>query len=145
MEKNMKEQTEASRASKEQIKYANLLFLGCWGGLALMVFTYLIYILGIFPPHVPMDKVIVLWTKSVGTYLSEGDVHQGWAWATMLNKGDFLNFLGIALLAGMTIICYIPLIPTFFKKKDYAYAMMAIGEILVLALAASGIFGAGGH
>lgn len=141
----MKEQTEASRASKEQIKYANLLFMGCWGGLALMVLTYLVYILGVLPPQVPMEKVIVLWSQPVKTYLTEGNVHQGWAWATMLNKGDFLNFLGIALLAGMTIICYIPLIPVFLKKKDYKYTMFAIGEIVVLALAASGIFGAGGH
>lgn len=141
----MQEQTAASKASKEQIKYANLLFFGCWGGLVLMVFTYLIYIFGIFQPHVPMDKVIVLWSQPVKTYLTEGNVHQGWAWAGMLNKGDFLNFLGIALLAGMTILCYIPLIPAFLKKKDYLYTTFAVTEIVVLALAASGIFGAGGH
>jgi len=141
----MKEQTAASKATKEQVQYANLLFLGCWGGLALMVLTYLIYLLGILPPHVPMDKIIVLWSKSVKTYLAEGNVHQGWAWASMLNKGDFINFLGIALLAGMTIICYIPLIPAFLKKKDFMYTGFVIAEIVVLCLAASGIFGAGGH
>jgi len=141
----MQEQTAASKASKEQITYANLLFFGCWGGLALMAITYLIYILGIIPPHVSMDKVTALWSQPVKVYLTQGNVQTGWGWARLLSKGDFLNFLGIALLAGMTIVCYIPLIPAFLKKKDYLYTTFAVLEIIVLGLAASGIFGAGAH
>ena len=33
-------------AAPEQITYSNLLFYGCWSGLALMIVTYLIYVLG---------------------------------------------------------------------------------------------------
>ena len=63
----------------------------------------------------------------------------------MLGKGDFLNFVGIAFLAGVTIPCYIRIIPILFAKKDTTYAILAIVEVLVLALAASGILKAGGH
>lgn len=133
------------KTPKEQVRYANMLFYGCWGGLALMALTYLIYVFGVLPPHVPMDTVITVWSKPVHDYLTVGNVPVGWGWAMLLNKGDFLNFLGIALLAGMTLLCYIPLVTAYLKKKDTLFAVIAVLEILVLAFAASGIVGGGGH
>lgn len=136
---------DQTKASPEQVAYANLLFYGCWGSLALMALTYIVYITGILEPYVPIERVVELWSKPVGTYLHEGNVPSGWGWATLLGNGDFLNFLGIALLAGMTLLCYIPLTLAYLKKKDMIYASLAIAEILVLAFAASGIVGAGAH
>jgi hypothetical protein len=133
------------KAAPEQITYANMLFYGCWGGLALMAFTYVLYVTGLLPPHVPLDKVPLLWSQPVGTYLELGKVPHGWGWTVLLGKGDFLNFLGIVLLAGMTILCYIPLIPAFLKRGEKGFALMALAEILVLLFAASGIVGGGAH
>jgi len=130
---------------KEQLFYADILFWGCWGGLALMAVTYIIYLTGFMAPHVPMDQITVLWSKPVGTYLSQGNVPQGWGWASLLGKGDFLNFLGIVLLAGLTIVAYIPLIPAFLKKGDKAFAVIAFLEVVVLLVVASGLVGGGGH
>ena len=67
----------------------------------------------------------------------------GWAWLAVLGKGDFVNFLGIAVLSGVTIICYIGIIPTLLRKKQTAYVIMAIAEVVILVLAASGILAAG--
>lgn len=133
------------KAPEEQVVYANMLFYGSWAGIALMAVTYFIYVLGILPPHVPVEKVIVMWSQKSSVYLHEGNVPVGWGWLSLLGSGDFLNFLGIALLAGMTIICYIPLIPAFLKKKDPVYAAIALAEVIVLCVAASGLLGAGGH
>ena len=133
------------KAAPEQVTYANLLFYGCWGGLALMAVTYILYVTGILAPHVPLEKVPLLWSQPVGTYLELGNVPHGWGWTVLLGKGDFLNFLGIVLLAGMTIVCYIPLIPVYVKRKEFAFAWLAVAEILVLLFAASGIVGGGGH
>ena len=63
----------------------------------------------------------------------------------MLGKGDFLNFVGIAFLAGITIPCYMRIAPILFRKKDTVYGIIAIIEVLVLSIAASGIMKAGGH
>ena len=130
---------------REQLVYAEILFWGCWGGLALMAVTYIVYLAGILPPHVPMDQITVLWSKPVGTYLAEGKVPNGWGWLVLLGKGDFVNFLGIVLLAGLTIVAYLPLIPAFLGKKDKAFAVIAILEVLVLLIVASGLVGGGGH
>lgn len=69
----------------------------------------------------------------------------GWAWATLLSYGDFLNFLPVAILAGITILCYAVIIPGFLARADMAMAIMAMAEIAILVLAASGILKVGGH
>ena len=78
-------------------------------------------------------------------YLKATGIHPGWAWLGMLGKGDFLNFIGIAFLAGVTILCYLRIMPLLLKKKDTIYAVLAVVEVLVLTLAASGVLKAGGH
>lgn len=75
----------------------------------------------------------------------KGHHYAGWKWLGMLGKGDFLNFLGIAFLSGVTILCYIRIVPILFRKGDTIYAILAILEVLVLVLAASGLLKSGGH
>ena len=141
----MSEIIHTGKATPEQVTYANMLFYGCWGGLGLMAVTYLLYVFGVLTPHVKLELVPLLWSQPVGTYLELGQVPHGWGWTVLILKGDFLNFLGIVLLAGMTIVCYIPLIPVFMKRKEYVFATLALAEILVLMFAASGIVGGGAH
>ncbi len=56
-----------------------------------------------------------------------------------------LNFIPIAFLSGLTIICYLAIVPGLLRKKDTPYVILAILEIVVLCVAASGILGTGGH
>lgn len=137
--------TPNTNAPAEQIVYANILFYGCWSGLALMLITYVIYVFGILDPHVSMPLVTKFWSLPVSSYLTENNVPTGWGWLTLLGKGDFLNFLGIAFLGGLTIICYILVTLAYFRKKDFVFAFIALLEVLVLCFAASGIVGGGGH
>lgn len=130
---------------QEQLLYADILFWGCWGGLALMAVTYILYVTGLMAPHVPLDTITVLWSKPVKTYLEVGNVPHGWGWVVLLGKGDFINFLGIVLLAGLTVVAFIPLVPAYLKKGEKLYATMALLEILVLVGAASGLIASGGH
>ncbi len=55
------------------------------------------------------------------------------------------NFAPIAFLSGLTIICYLVIVPGLLKKKDMAYVALALLEVAVLVVAESGILGAGGH
>ncbi len=75
----------------------------------------------------------------------QGHKMAGWSWLKNIRKGDYMNFVGIAILAGLTIACYIAIIPALMKKKDTAYLILAIAEVLVLTLAASGVLKGGGH
>ena len=138
-------QNASIEATPEQVLYANILAKGMLVGLIILFITFAIYAFGIMKPYIPLDQVSSLWTTNVGDYLHNANIKPGWAWLGMLKYGDFLNFIGIAILAGVTIICYIAIIPTLLRSKDTIFVIIAILEVIVLSVAASGILGAGGH
>ena len=138
-------QTKSIKPMSEQITYANLLFIGAWAGILLMMITYFIYVTGIISPHVDVMAITQNWGKGVDEYLKITHSPHGWGWISLLNKGDFLNFLGLVLIAVLTIICYLFLVVGYKKRKDWLYFFICVFEIAVLTLAASGILGTGGH
>ncbi|MBI5641634.1 MAG: hypothetical protein HZA17_14535 [Nitrospirae bacterium] len=133
------------KATEEQLAYAKLLDSGMKLGLLMLVISFAIYMLGVLTPHIPVGDLPQYWSMSVKDYLKATDIHAGWSWLYQLGKGDFLNFIGIAFLSAVTIFCYIRIIPILFRKKDTVYGILAIVEVLVLVLAASGILKGGGH
>jgi hypothetical protein len=135
----------ASQATEEQILYANILNKGMIVGLIGLVVTFVIYGAGIFEPVIPIEQVQNYWVMSVSDYLAQTGIHAGWAWLGHLGKGDMLNFLPIAFLSLLTIICYLAILPGLIRKKDNIYVVLVIVEVLVLTVAASGILGSGGH
>lgn len=137
--------------SKEQMIYANVLEKGMLLGLAIMFVTFVLYAFGIVSPAVPLDRLPDYWSMSVTEYLDAierdylnfGQTATGWIWVALLSYGDFLNFVGIAVLSGVTIVCYFVIVPLLWKSNDKIYAWIAIAEVFVLVLAASGLLKAG--
>jgi len=136
---------KSNKASEEQMAYAGVLNIGMWLGLAVLVITFFVYLSGMLPSYVPIDDLPKYWTMKVHDYNVALHAPTGWGWATLINKGDYLNFIGIAMLSGLTILCYLVILPILFRKKDMAYFIIAVVEVLVLSLAASGLLKVGGH
>lgn len=132
-------------ASKEQIRYGNILNIGMLIGLTSLIIAFVLYASGILSPLIPLADVQNYWVISVHEYLKESGIKTGWAWFSNLNYGDMLNLLPIAFLSLLTVICYLAILPELIRKKDKAYVVIAILEVAVLALAASGILSAGAH
>ncbi|HDH06384.1 MAG TPA: hypothetical protein ENH01_11895 [Nitrospirae bacterium] len=135
----------AQQATEEQILYANILNKGMLVGLIGLVVTFIIYGAGILKPVIPLEQVQNYWVMPVGDYLEQTGIQAGWAWLGNMKYGDMLNFLPIAFLSLLTIVCYLAIIPGLVRKKDTAYVVLAVVEVIVLAVAASGILGSGGH
>ena len=136
---------ENLKASREQIIYANILVIGVWAGIFILVATYTIYLTGILPSHIELSLIPTIWGKGVGEYLEITHSPHGWGWVSLLAKGDFLNYIGLALLALMTIFCYLVLVRGYIRQKNWIFAVIALLEIVVLSVAASGLLGSGGH
>jgi hypothetical protein len=136
---------DSLRARPEQLVYAGILEKGMLFGLLAVLLTYCLYVFGVFKPFVPVSEITKCWHMNVHEYLEHFKIHAGWTWLGMLNYSDFLNFVGIAFLAGVTIICFLAVIPVLWRQGDKLYATFALVEALILAVAASGILGAGGH
>ena len=132
-------------ASEEQIIYANVLNAGMLIGLSLLIITFILYATGIISPFIPLTEVEKYWVLPVHEYLSKSGSPSGWYWLSHLQFGDMLNFVPIAFLSILTVFCYMSIIPTLIRKKNTAYVVLTILEIIVLVVAASGILGSGGH
>jgi len=140
----MQEKTnDLLKATPEQILYAKILEKGMYIGLLILFITYALYVFGIMDPYIPLDKISSYWSMNVHDYLEHTQIKAGWAWLGMLKYGDFINFIGVAILAGVTIICYAAIVPTLLKNKDTVYAILAVIEVIVLSAAASGILAVG--
>jgi len=141
----------SSQATEEQLLYANILEKGMLIGLALMFITFALYVFRIMPAAVPLNEISGYWSQPVHDYLvavNDNFLHQehlvtGWSWMRLIGKGDFLNFVPIAILSGVTIVCYLSIAPGLFKRGDKAYAIMALAEAVILTLAASGLLAVG--
>lgn len=131
-------------ASPEQKRYGAILDVAMKIGLLVLVATFILYLVGVPKPHVPVGDVSANWSLKVDKYLEVTQIEKGWTWTKHLGQSDFLTFAPIAFLASVTVICYLNILPIFFKRKDYIYATLVIAEVLVLVLAASGVLPAEG-
>lgn len=140
-----------TQATKEQVLYADVLEKGMYAGLLLMVITFALYVMRIIPPIVPRSEISTYWSMPVHDYLvaiNTNFLHwetlpTGWSWVKLLGYGDFLNFMPVAILSGVTIVCYLVIAPGLLGRGDKAMGIMAIAEAVILSLAASGLLSVG--
>ena len=130
---------EKTKASEEQMAYAGVLNIGMWPGLALLIVTFFVYISGLLPSFVPIDDLPKYWTMRVHDFNAALHAPTGWGWTAFIGNGDYLNFVPIAILAGLTLLCYLVILPILMRKKDTPYVVLAVCECLVLDVAARGL------
>ena len=130
-------------ATPEQLLYARILEIGMYIGLLILFITFGLYTFGILDPYIPLDKISNYWSMNVHDYLKHAEIKAGWAWLGMVKYGDFINFIGVAILAGVTIFCYAAIVPTLLKNNDKVYAILAVLEVGILSAAASGLLAVG--
>jgi len=128
-----------------QLFYAKVVDRAAKLGFLLLLMTFALYISGILSPYVPLKDLPQYWSQPAPHYLMATGVQTGWAWLAELHHGDFLNFLPIAILAGVAILGYLAVVFKFFRNRETILGMIVIFQIVVLALAISGIFRVGGH
>ena len=128
----------------EALIYAKILKYGSFIGIVAMIFTFIIYLFGIIPPYIPVEKLPKLWNLTAHEFLKHVNLKGGWDWLHYLTYGDLLNYLGIVFLAALTIIGYVAIIPLLLSSSgSRVVGAIAVVEVLILILAASGILKAG--
>jgi hypothetical protein len=99
----------------------------------LLVATFALYVLGVLDPLVPTRELVRVWSLPVERYVAATGAPTGWGWLAVLGKGDYLNFIGIALLATITLICYARVVPAL-PPLHAALALIQIAVLLAAAL-----------
>jgi hypothetical protein len=141
----MKPTTTSNSGSEIQYFYARILDRAAKSGFLLIIFTFLLYVSGILRPYISLESLPYYWSQPLSEYLQMAHIKTGWSWFSYLHYGDFLTFLPIAGLVGITIFGYLCLVIKFFSYGEHIMGWIAILEIIILISAASGILMVGGH
>lgn len=126
--------------TEEAQRYADYLEWGIRIGVVVLIASFVAYVTGIFPPHIPLDQLPLVWNLPVPRYLAQTGTPTGWAWLSLAYHGDLLGLLGIALLASCSLLPLLALVHWYAKRRDWIYAGLSAAIALVLILAASGVF-----
>ncbi|MDP1900570.1 MAG: hypothetical protein Q8K96_08970 [Rubrivivax sp.] len=140
----MTKATEVVVQPPEQLRYARLLDWGTRVGLVILLLSFAAYVLGLAESHVPPQQLPELWGHPVGRFLELTGTPTGWGWLALVHRGDIAGLLGIAILAGSSVLCLLALVPLYMARKDKAFVAICLAEVAVVALAASGVL-SGGH
>ena len=140
MELNQAEQPDAREADREaSADYARCMAIGTAVALPLIAVELVAYVSGALSPYVPLRDLPGLWSMPMREYLAAAGVPAGWGWIALVGRGDYVNFIGIALLASITPACYLFALRRYLAQRDRVYAALAAAQILVLMAAASGL------
>ncbi|MBF0277523.1 MAG: hypothetical protein HQM13_07030 [SAR324 cluster bacterium] len=126
-----------------QILYAGVLKFLANSGLVLLFLTFFVYMLEIVEPLVPLEELPQYWNLPLHEFLEKTGAPTGWQWVNFLNKGDYLNFLGLVFFIGATGVCYAVLFFDFLWKKKGMYLFLVGTELIFIILAASNLLKVG--
>jgi hypothetical protein len=130
--------TEQDRRAAALV-YARILAWGTRLGLTLLVLAFAAYATGLVAPHVPIEEMAKLWSSPAPGYLQASGLQPGWDWARFIHRADMLSLAAMAFLASCSIICLAAAAGIFFQIGERPVAIICLVEIVVLALAASGL------
>ncbi|MCC6211567.1 MAG: hypothetical protein IT513_11040 [Burkholderiales bacterium] len=134
----------ADPVEQVQKTYADWLEAGARLGLALLVVTFLAYVFDVWEPHVPIEHLPQLWSLPAHEFRAATGGPEGWDWLRLLGRGDYLTYVGVAVLSLASIVCFLRIAPALLARGERLYAAIALAQIAVLVLAASGAI-TGGH
>ena len=123
----------------EQYIYARWLAAGSRLSFAVLVATFIIYLTGVVPALVPVAELPNYWGLSAAQYAAATGIPTGWRWVELIGRSDVMNFAGIACVTLVTPVCFARLVPEFVRQRERTFAAIALLELWILVLAASGI------
>ena len=133
---------DSKYASPEQLRYAAVLAAGIRAGFALLVLTFLIYMLGILKPSIPVEELPRYWGMPLAEFVRATGTSTGWGWVARIGQGDVLNLTGVVVLAGTPALSCLAVLPTFARRGEIALLAIASLQIVVVIVAASNVLAA---
>ena len=123
--------------------YATLLKRFTMASMIFLAISFAIYIFQWIPSYIDIDKMGELIRLRSADYRVAANGPTGWAWLNLIGYSDYLSFMAIAFISGVSVFVYFILVHVFWRCKDYIYTSIAVIQILIFLLAASGIVNSG--
>jgi len=133
------EETSAFENASEQQLYARIVYHMNHLGLFVLVVSFVLYLTGMLTPHVPLENLHKYWSLPLDQYLEKTGAPTGWQWISELGYGDAAPLLGIAVLAAITIVCYLVLFFKFLQRGIRPLVAITVIELFLMLLSASNL------
>jgi hypothetical protein len=129
---------DPAKSTAWRATYARWLQAGVRLGLAVLVASFAVYLVGWLPSNVPPQELPGVWSLPVSEYLARTGAPSGWAWVRRLGEGDMLNMLGVAILSSVTIACYARIALPLARARERVLAAIVVAQVVVMLVAATG-------
>ena len=126
-------------ASDNQLLLATLYRFVTFIGFTCIAAGFVLYVSGVLPAHIPVDEVSSYWHLSAQEYAGQTGTPYGWDLIKAIAAGDMISLASLVLMAIAVIVCLIIMVFAFLKSENRIFAVGTVLQIVVLALAASGI------
>jgi len=113
-------------------------------GFAFSLVAFLLYVSGLVPAYLAPSDLPRYWALPVDRFIAATGAPQQWSWLGMVGYSDVLNLAAVAVFALVTPVCYARLLPKLFAQRDWLQLTLACAQVLVLAVAASGLLAGAG-
>jgi hypothetical protein len=110
--------------------------MGTRVGFVVLIVSFLIYVSGLLDPRVPPQELTRLWGLPVDRYVEAIGAPTGWRWLALVVKADYLNYVGIVLLASVTLAAYARIAALLVAQGERLRAAIAALQLIVLVVAA---------
>ena len=134
----MEETSDFENASEQQL-YARIVYHMNHLGLFVLVVGFVLYLTGMLAPHVPLEDLPKYWSLPLDQYLKKTGAPSGWQWISELGYGDAAPLLGVAILASITIICYLVLFFKFLQRGIRPLVAITVIVLFLMLLSASNL------
>jgi len=133
------ENTSAFENASEQQIYARIVYHMNHLGLFVLVVGFALYLTGMLTPHVPLEDLPQYWSLPLDQYLAKTGAPTGWQWISELGYGDVAPLLGVAVLASITLVCYLVLFFKFLQRGIKPLVVITVIELFFMLLSASNL------
>ena len=134
----MEETSDFENASEQQL-YARIVYHMNHLGLFVLVVGFVLYLTGMLAPYVPLEDLHKYWSLPLDQYLEKTGAPTGWQWISELGYGDAAPLLGVAVLASITIVCYLVLFFKFLQRGIRPLVAITVIELFLMLLSASNL------
>ena len=123
----------------EQYIYAKIIFHISNLGLFALITGFILYILGVLTPLVPLQELPQYWSLSLSQFLEKSGAPTGWQWISMLVYGDVVPLLGISILASVSLCCFLFLLFSFLQRGAKVLVIIVAMELFFILISASNL------
>ena len=123
--------------SPEQARFARVIEAGTRLSVVALAVSFALYLSGMVPAYVPIDRLPDLWGFHAQEFVAQARIPRGWGWVRLVGYSDFMNFIGVAMLAGLPVIAYLAILPLYVRRRDTAYILLTVAAVALLVVAAT--------